>query len=322
MSAVDNRLVRMKNYVGSEEYQKSSERCLADMNRAERREYLRKEEKLKKCINSMTPMQLELIEQLAEMKARELADNKIDEFRDTLDRCMTALLILSMPEKNWSDIDLIIDELAELVHEDVTKILQFKNECKGDQEIMNKTMQKYEDDVKVMCEKLVSEGIKQKKAIDELMVAFPKLTKSMLTNAYKKIKSDWDKQLEEDLEVQEAADEIMEIINENEENKEADKILEEVDKFTEQAEKAPVVVCKGNSCKIISEQEETKVEKPMKETKALKVLSMNLQGENGNYKVCQNGVELSNANMILSFENEEQLDRFVDEFKQVFAMKN
>jgi hypothetical protein len=319
----DKKIQVMKNFINSSEYDSIRENQITQLSRSERKRFERHEEKLKSCINSLTPTQLILVEERSEMRARELADNKIDEFKDTLDRCMTAQFILSLPDKSWDEIDGFIDGLTVLVQEDVTKILELKKECKGDQDIMNKTMQKCENEVKAKCEELLEKGLNQKKSIEVLISQFPMLSKSMLTNAYKKLKSDWDKkhEIEDDPDVKEALETISDIIDEDDE-KSVDKIIKESDEYVKQAEKEeqqPKVVCDKNSCRI-EPQQEVKEEKAMIETKGLKVLSMNLQGENGNYKVCQNGVELSNSNMVLSFENEEQLDSFVHEFKQVFAM--
>jgi hypothetical protein len=67
--------------------------------------------------------------------------------------------------------------------------------------------------------------------------------------------------------------------------------------------------------------EETKTKDEAKLNKTgLKVKSMVVEGENGIYKVCDAGIELTNEGMMLSFENEAALDKFVGEFKQVFAM--
>jgi hypothetical protein len=240
------------------------------------------------------------------------------------------IIIESYPDKTWKEVSEVIDRFGELVIEDSNKTVQLENECKGDQEIMSKTMEKYQEEVRVKCNELLSQGISQKQSIEILVSQFPKLSKSMLTNAFKKVKSEYDKQLEEDLEVQEAADEIMEIMNEKEGNKEVDKILEEADKFVEQAEKEPKIVCDGNSCKIVEEdatelnEENVVMSEAKNEIKkqGLKVLSMTLQGENGTYKVCPEGVELSNSNMVMSFANEQEFKEWSNEVKQVFAMAN
>lgn len=57
-----------------------------------------------------------------------------------------------------------------------------------------------------------------------------------------------------------------------------------------------------------------------KETKKLKIKSMVLQGDNGTYRVCENGVELTEMGSIISFENESQVDEWVNEVKEVFGM--
>jgi hypothetical protein len=322
--AAEKKIQVMKNFINSSEYESIRENQIAQLSRSERKRFERHEEKLKNCINSLTPTQLILVEERSEMRARELADNKIDEFKDTLDRCMTAQFILSLPDKSWDEIDEFIDGLAVLVQEDVTKILELKKECKGDQDIMNKTMQKCENEVKAKCEELLEKRLNQKKSIDILVSQFPMLSKSMLTNAYKKLKSDWDKQYKEeevDPDIKEALESISDIIDGDDE-KSVDKIIKESDEYVKQAEKEeqqPKVVCDGNSCRI-EPVEKIKEEKAMKETKGLKVLSMTVKGENGTYRVCEQGVELAGENQLISFGSEADLDEWVSEYKQVFAM--
>ena len=48
---------------------------------------------------------------------------------------------------------------------------------------------------------------------------------------------------------------------------------------------------------------------------------MIVEGENGTYKVCENGIELSNEGLLMSFESIDQLDNFTKEFKEVFSMR-
>jgi predicted transcriptional regulator len=266
-------------------------------------------------------MQLEIIDQLAEMKAREKADDKIDEFKDTLDRCMTAQLILSLPDMSWHEINGLIDCFAELVMEDVQKILELKNICKGDQKTMSKIMEKYESEIRTKVNELLEQGMSQKQCIEALTMQFNKLSKSMLTNAYKKIRADWDEaHKEEDPDVEEALEKIADIIGESQEEIKVDKIIEDADRYAQEAEKEqPKVICEGNSCGK-TPVKEIKEEKVTEKPKGLKVLSMTVQGENGTYRVCEQGVELISSNMTMFFENELQLNKFLGEFREVFSM--
>ena len=86
-------------------------------------------------------------------------------------------------------------------------------------------------------------------------------------------------------------------------------------------------VYQNDSCDVSANSQVEKEEK----TKTLKVLSMKVQGDNGTYTVCENGVELQNKNDLIHFENLEELEaykqkeierfeRWTLEFKQVFAM--
>lgn len=66
--------------------------------------------------------------------------------------------------------------------------------------------------------------------------------------------------------------------------------------------------------KNIEPQETTKKEN------ALKVKQMIVEGNNGTYRICECGVELTNQGFIISFENIEQLNSFVDEYRQAFSL--
>ncbi|HID0823846.1 TPA: hypothetical protein ACXDAP_001990 [Clostridium botulinum] len=74
--------------------------------------------------------------------------------------------------------------------------------------------------------------------------------------------------------------------------------------------------------KVIKEAKENKEGKPMNKPmeSKLRVLSMTVEGENGQYKVCEKGVELQNKGLTMFFENIEQLENFTEEYKQVFEM--
>lgn len=58
-----------------------------------------------------------------------------------------------------------------------------------------------------------------------------------------------------------------------------------------------------------------------KDFKGLKIKSMVVEGNNGTYKVCTNGIELTEMGSVISFENIGQVDEWVNEVKQVFAMR-
>jgi hypothetical protein len=291
------------------------------MNRADRRNVKRDINKTEKVINKLTPEQLKLIDALGNQKAQKLADARIEEFKGTLDRAIPALIIKCLPDVSMAEVEKMEDYYTELVIEDLEKINKIIKDLKGDNEMVNKAMQKYEADVTAKINELLEKKVNQKQAIEILVTNFPTLSKSMLTNSYKRLKSEWDKNNateEIDPDVEEAMEKVSEILDMGK-DKEIKKVLKEADKVVSDAEKGEVVVAytiAEQSKEIIVENKE---EVEVKGT-ALKVKSMVVEGENGNYKVCDAGVELTNEGMMLSFENEAALDKFVGEFKQVFAM--
>jgi hypothetical protein len=297
------------------------------MSRNERREFHRQEDKAKRFIDNLTPWQIEVVEMLVNVRANE----RTAEFTDTLDRAISALLVESFPDKTYDDICKLEDYYAELVIEDTTKFKKIVDECGGKQDMITKAMQKYEKEIRAKGRELLEKGVNQKQAIEELVIKFPSLSKSMLTNAFKKLKAEWEESHKEDtadLDVQEAAETIMEIIEETEDKVEVDKIIKDADKFAEQAEKEekqPKVICEGNSCKIDTAEvkEEIKAVCEVKneiKKQGLKVLSMTVKGENGTYRVCEQGVELAGENQLISFGSEVELEEWVSEYKAVFAM--
>lgn len=319
----DARFERIKEFVNSGEFQQSNaERAkAANLNRAERKYLDRKNAKFRKTLNKLTPAQFEMIEEMANTKA----DEKIEELKYILDRNISALLIEVLPDMSYEELLEIEAYYSALVDEDIEKCDKLEESFKGDNNMRTKTMEKYEKDVIAACEELAQKGIKQKDAVEELLIKFPKLSKSMLMNAYKKTKAEVDKLKKEkesmDPDVLEGVETIMEIIEEGKGEDEVmvDKIIKDADKYIEDVEKEEKkVVCNGNSCSIVDAKEE-KV-KPEVKNPGLKVLSMKLEGENGQYTVCERGVELKNAGQLISFADEAELDKWVEEYKQVFRM--
>lgn len=65
----------------------------------------------------------------------------------------------------------------------------------------------------------------------------------------------------------------------------------------------------------------TELKESPKETKAtlkLDIVGITLKGENGMYKLCKNGLELSNSGQILAFENKQQWEEFKAEIDRAF----
>ncbi|KEH91662.1 hypothetical protein Z962_p0038 (plasmid) [Clostridium botulinum C/D str. BKT12695] len=297
------------------------------MNRAERRRKDRNFKKNLEAINKLTPQQTKLIDIAATQRAQAISNNKIQDFKQLIDRNMTAAFI----ELDW-DNDKILkfqDRIEELFLEDVEKSNNLEKE-KID-------MKKVEETVRKAVEEVLKEGLKKKDAIEKLAFKFPKLSKSMITNAYQNVKEEKATELEE-----KATDKAVEYIfakgEEEEKLKKEFKEMKNVKSKVEGSSQKEVVaksatveekaVVKENlETEHIVENEEKLEENKKQEVKGLKVLeekvvkTIKVEGENGVYEAeTGKGVILSRENASIRFENEEQLDSWVKEFKQVFKM--
>lgn len=189
-----------------------------------------------------------------------------------------------------------------------------------------KMMEKYEEEVRAKAQELASKSITQKEAIEELAMAFPKLSKAMLTNGYKKVKAELKKQeTKEDKELEEVMDYIFSeesqavaenATTEGEPTVAKDAPIEEKPVIKENLKTDHIA---GTSKTTENNSEDIKEEEAKVENK-LKVLSMVVEGENGKYKVCEKGVELQSEGITMFFEDIEQLETFTEEYKQVFKM--
>ncbi|MBU3195674.1 hypothetical protein KPL26_03225 [Clostridium algidicarnis] len=308
MIAKEKTLGDIKDFANTKEFKTLSDKYTSRMSRTERREYQRKEDKMIKCISTLTPIQTDLIDQLSQVKS----DAKLEEINQIMDRSISALLVELFPEKTWEGITEIEDIFASLVIEDAEKTKDIKNKSKGDINMTNKKLEKYSEEVATKAIELLEKGLNQKQSIDELITHFPMLSKSMVTNAYKKIKSKWDKEhKKEDPEVQEAAEKILDIINKQDSKKEVAK------------KAAPEIVKEVKTQAKVEVKKETKEEVKMNGLKVLEekvVKTIKIAGENGIYEgETGKGIMLTKEGASISFGNEKELEIWVNEFKEVFA---
>nr|UVN08442.1 MAG: hypothetical protein [Bacteriophage sp.] len=111
-------------------------------------------------------------------------NKQLEVITQALDRNMTASMIL---KTNYS-LDAINDIFKytwELIDEDNKKVEALKKEGNGD---WMKEADKYVELVQERAAELINNKVNQKKSVETLVMEFPKLSKSMITNAYKKAK--------------------------------------------------------------------------------------------------------------------------------------
>mgnify|MGYP001559814491 FL=1 len=261
------------------------------MNRSERRRKDRNFKKNLEAINKLTPQQTKVVDIVATQRAQLIANKKIEEFEQLLDRNMTAAFV----EWDWNK-DKILkfqDRMAELLLEDTEKSQILEKE--------NVDMKKVEESVRKAVEEVLVEGLKKKDAIEKLAFKFPKLSKSMITNAYQNVKEEKKKELEE-----KATDKAVEyILAEGEEEEKLKKELKEMKNVKSKVE--------GSSKEEVVEQNTTEKEKEdhvdevgekiqleENEHNGLQVLEevkiIKLKGLNGVYEAdSRKGVEIGRA---------------------------
>lgn len=295
------------------------------MGRAEKRRTKREVDKLSTTINKLDHNQIKLIENLASIKANNMTKERVEELELMVDRAVTALLIQVLPDKTYEEIEKIEELYGELILEDAEKIRKLKDEVKGDSEMAKKMMEKYEEEVRVKAQDLASKDITQKEAIEELVMAFPKLSKAMLTNGYKKVKAELKKQeAKEDKELEEVMGYIFseegQAVAENATTEEEPNVAKDTPIEEKPAVKENLKTEHNAYVSKTIENNSREKEEEVKVENKLKVLSMTVQGDNGKYKVCKKGVELQSEGITMFFEDIEQLETFTEEYKQVFKM--
>lgn len=158
--------------------------------------------KLQNAAKKLTPQQLSFVNILANDKAEKKFKEKIEAFNNCIDRNLSAFLITNFPGKNMFEIGELEKQFSNLIEEDITK---FEKLFKGEKEEMaNKKIEDLNGKVKLRCDDLVKEDIKQSEAIKILKSEFKDASTSMLTNMYKFSK--------EEIKKESAAEKIVDII--------------------------------------------------------------------------------------------------------------
>ena len=215
-------------------------------------------------------------------------------------------------------------------------------------------MEKLQNDVQIATEELLKKGISKKQIIDQLMCKFPKLSKSLLLNAYAKIKKELgltenrtsQKDVYEEFEQhsgtfnsQQSIEHLMNKFdftkttattyyynwkkqfmgNEKVVPNESNKIFEkEIKKIV----KAPI---KNIKIEDLGQAPIKKMEvvnmSNLKITEEKVIKTIKVSGKNGEYSAdTEKGVKLFRDDLTICFENIEQFDKWVLEFKEVFAL--
>lgn len=304
---------KLEEFVKSDYYTNLKEERFKDIPRAERRRELKKLDRMEHAIKSLNGTQLELIRIIANEQTKEFTDD----FAGMTDRCITAFIINNFEDMTWKQVIDKYQEFSDMVFSETEKVSELKKEFGGNW-IM--AVNKMEEVVLDRARELIKKGENQKSAVEILALEFNKLSKSMLTNAFKKCKEEY-KAYQKELDratnltdTDKAVEYIFKEDGQDESKTKKDKL------FNGQAVDTNKVVANNAST-------ENKEEKSMNK---LKVKSMVVEGENGVYKVCENGVELQGEDLI-SFSSMDELEKYrkeelekfenrVSEFREVFKM--
>lgn len=172
------------------------------MNRAERRkkerqykkEYSKAEKKketLYKWLDTLTKDKYELI-------IREIKRQSIDHgnsVMESVDRCLTALCIEEF-DMELEEVQIFMTKLINNMGEDTEKINNLKNMLGGR---YMKTLEDIKNKMIKEAREMMEGGMKDKEIKQKLNEEYPQLSKSMVTNAVKRIRTDYNKEVANDV---------------------------------------------------------------------------------------------------------------------------
>jgi hypothetical protein len=290
------------------------------MSRTDIRALTRDVQNATKIINKFTPNQRKVIDQIVEGRSNEQAKMAIANYL----RVITASLYEHGFRSNQLD---SIFELAEdFINEESIKSIKLDQELKrsGNIEMVKK---KIEEEILREINTLMDAGKNRKEVIEAVLFKFPNMSKAMVINAYQQAKDERESEkIKEDPEIKQAVEYIFE------EEKEIDKKVEKTKSVVVKNATAPQPDVKENKTTEKHVEEDITIvqvsqKKEEVEVKGLKVIeekvvkSVKVEGENGTYEAeTGKGVILSKENRSVNFRTEKELDEWVAEFRQVFAM--
>ncbi|MDH2461438.1 hypothetical protein QDR06_07600 [Clostridium perfringens] len=152
-----------------------------NINRQQRKQYIRRKEKELRAVKNLTPIQIGIITKLLN-KEKERMDISIEETRMSTYSCINAALTELYNLKN-EELIKIWDTTNNLLEDDIKA-------RRGLGELSKEEMDKLDKNVKTRVGELIYEGKKQKEIIETLKKEFPKLSAAMRMNVYKEVKEE------------------------------------------------------------------------------------------------------------------------------------
>ncbi|MDM0731966.1 hypothetical protein QTH96_14825 [Clostridium perfringens] len=202
-----------------------------NINRQQRKQYLKEQEKKLRAVKNLTPIQISIMKEVVD-KEKEKSQNTVAEYTMSLYSSVNSVL--------YSDFDFDGDESVNL-WEKVEKILDEDKAARKElSKISQEEWRRMEQQVNEFIKNELKQGKKQKEIIEELKKKFPKLSTAMRVNAVKEVKEGWneEKKLEDKSHKQIIIDEF------EERQAKADEEINAINKSEVKNIVAPEGVCK------------------------------------------------------------------------------
>ena len=209
------------------------EASLEHLPRAQRRAKQRELKEKVETIKTFTPKQTRLMVECVNVACGQAVQEEMDKYNIMMDTAITAYLYIKNPEMTLKEARKEQDIIAELITEDLVKYKERIEKEKGDEEMANKKVNRLEPEVRAYSNDLIQKGYNQSDAIKELAIKFPTLSRSMLINAFKRVKEEKRIELEaKALEVEKEVIEATEYIFTKNDKVEEEKNAENTDNTT------------------------------------------------------------------------------------------
>ena len=172
------------------------------MNRAERRkrereykkEYKKAEQKKETLYNWLDTLSKDKYELIANEIKRQAIDHG-NSVMESVDRCLTALMIEEY-DMELEEVQIFMTKLINNMGEDTEKINNLKNMLGGR---YMKTLEDIKNKMIKEAREMMEGGMKDKEIKQKLNEEYPQLSKSMVTNAVKRIRTDYNKEVAKDV---------------------------------------------------------------------------------------------------------------------------
>ena len=172
------------------------------MNRAERRkrereykkEYKKAEQKKETLYNWLDTLSKDKYELIANEIKKQAIDHG-NSVMESVDRCLTALMIEEY-DMELEEVQIFMTKLINNMGEDTEKINNLKNMLGGR---YMKTLEDIKNKMIKEAREMMEGGIKDKEIKQKLNEEYPQLSKSMVTNAVKRIRTDYNKEVAKDV---------------------------------------------------------------------------------------------------------------------------